>query len=311
MSDRKPGKARLVSPSVGQCVWVDAGVISYKLCTLNYECERCSLHQALVDGPILMPPTAATRPNRMEATNRRAELEGLFEKLPAQARKCRHMLSGEVSYKLCINRFRCSTCSFGQMMEDGGARDRGLPVAVLQDIGGFRVPGGVHYHRAHTWIQVGRDGAVRVGLDDLGQWLSGTIEGIRLPAGGDPVFEGAAAWDLRTRAGDVGVLAPISGQVIATNDRLREQPGLVNASPYTDGWLFLVKPNDLSGELCNLLFGQEARDWFEHEVTRVGDRIRRGGEASMAAFEHDVAWRDEIGEEMMGEFLLARPRRAA
>jgi hypothetical protein len=99
------------------------------------------VYPALVDGPALLPARTAAAPKRVEATDRRTELEQRFERLPAQARKCCYMLSGEVSYRLCINRFRCSTCSFGQTMEDAGARARGLPGAVLQEIGGLRAPG--------------------------------------------------------------------------------------------------------------------------------------------------------------------------
>ena len=171
MSGKRAKKSELIPTSARQCVWVDAGVISYKICTLNYECERCSLHQALVDGPVLAQPHASPSPNRAEVKKRRAEFEEFFKKLPASARKCHYMLTGEVSYKLCINGFNCANCSFQQMIEDSAEAETGwdFPVDDSRSIEGFRLPQGMHHHRGHTWVRVGRDGDVRVGLDDFGQ----------------------------------------------------------------------------------------------------------------------------------------------
>ncbi len=45
---------------------------------------------------------------------------------------------------------------------------------------------------------------------------------------------------------------PIGGEVIAVNSALEESPELVNESPYNDGWMIDVKPND-SAELEALM----------------------------------------------------------
>ena len=37
-------------PSI-RCVWMDAGVVNYKLCDRGYDCERCPLDQALHRRP--------------------------------------------------------------------------------------------------------------------------------------------------------------------------------------------------------------------------------------------------------------------
>ena len=48
------------------------------------------------------------------------------------------------------------------------------------------------------------------------------------------------------------VYAPVGGEVVAVNDKLAAEPGLVNAEPTGDGWLFKMKIAD-AGELAALL----------------------------------------------------------
>jgi hypothetical protein len=168
MFEKRENKSKLIPTSAKQCIWVDAGVISYRLCPLNYECERCSLHQALVDGPAFVPPHVSPSPKSEENVPQRAEFEEFFKKLPASARKCHYMFTGDISYKLCINGFNCSNCSFQQMMEDSDRveTDWDIPIDDSQLIDGFRFPQGVHYHRGHTWIRIENQGNVRVGVDN-------------------------------------------------------------------------------------------------------------------------------------------------
>jgi len=312
---RKQAKeSKLIPTSAKQCVWVDAGVISYKICTLNYECERCSLHQALVDGPVLVQPHTSPSPNRAEIEKRRAEFEEFFKKLPASARKCHYMLTGEVSYKLCINGFNCANCSFQQMIEDSAEAETGwdLPVDDLSSIEGFRLPQGMHHHRGHTWARVERDGYVRVGLDDFGQWLLGAVQGVRMPGPGETIFEGTPACEIRLDTGRIGPLSPVSGRIIAINERLLEQPGLVNESPYTNGWLLMVKPFDLPSDLVNLLYGGRARRWIEQEIERVREKVNGNGRpGNIHELEKDATWWDNLIDEIAGEFLLAKLKKVA
>jgi glycine cleavage system H lipoate-binding protein len=304
MGKNSEHRAKIIPVSAGQCIWVDAGVISYRLCPLSYECERCSLHQALTDGPWRVSATSfCARQSRPEAEERRAGLEALFRKLPASARKCRHMLTGDVSYKLCINAFKCATCSFAQMMEDAAPADRRALDEATEPVSGTRFRSEVHYHRSHTWVRVEHSGDVRVGLDDFGQRLLGDVERIALPKPGEAIFEGAPACDITLAAGHIGILAPLSGRVITVNQKLIEQPALLHESPFGEGWLFVAEPLDLSFELASLLYGEDARDWLVAEIRRAHDRL--GVDASKAER------RTHLVGEMVSEFLLTDWHKAA
>ncbi|CAI0418659.1 unnamed protein product, partial [Linum tenue] len=60
------------------------------------------------------------------------------------------------------------------------------------------------------------------------------------------------------------VNSPVSGEVVAVNDKLGEAPGLVNTSPYEDGWMIKVKPSNAS-ELGSLMGPKDYTKFCEEE----------------------------------------------
>jgi len=66
------------------------------------------------------------------------------------------------------------------------------------------------------------------------------------------------------------VLSPVTGRVIEKNEMVLRNPGLVNASPYVDGWLIRVHPRKLPGQLHNLLTGRAAQQWIDGVRARLG-----------------------------------------
>ena len=60
------------------------------------------------------------------------------------------------------------------------------------------------------------------------------------------------------------IYSPASGEVIAVNEALEEEPETVNSEPYEDGWLFKLKPSDAS-ELEGLLSADDYQAICEEE----------------------------------------------
>jgi len=142
-----------------------------------------------------------------------------------------------------------------------------------------------------------------------GYWAPSKACGCRTPARSS---SRVSACEIRLDTGRLGLLAPVSGRVIATNERLLEQPGLVNESPYTNGWLLMVKPFDLPSELVNLLYGGRARRWIEQEIGRVREKVNGNGrQGNIHELEKDATWREDIIDEIAGEFLLAKLKQVA
>ncbi len=89
-----------------ECVWMKLGMVSYRICTNNYDCLTCEFDQTMQEQ------MAKGDTPELEAALER------FKQLPGNQRVCRYALKGDVSYRLCTRLFQCTTCEFGQSMED-------------------------------------------------------------------------------------------------------------------------------------------------------------------------------------------------
>jgi len=89
-----------------ECIWMKLGVVSYRICTQNYDCLTCEFDQMIQDEM-----ARGGTPELDTALER-------FKELPGNQRLCRYAITGDISYRLCTSLFQCSTCEFGQMMED-------------------------------------------------------------------------------------------------------------------------------------------------------------------------------------------------
>lgn len=114
------------------------------------------------------------------------------------------------------------------------------------------IPGELRFLKSHEWAQLEDDGNVRVGISDHAQGQLGDLVYIELPEIGDRVEREAACAVVESVKAASDVYSPVTGEVVEVNDDLADSPEMVNDSPYGDGWLFCVKPDD-EGELGDLL----------------------------------------------------------
>lgn len=106
--DRKKAmKTEEVETGEKECIWSKMGIISYRLCTTGQDCSRCEFAQSLQEAD-------SQYQDRIGFSSIRDSLLAL----PAQERKCRYMLSGDVEYKICPRLYHCGTCVYDQMMQD-------------------------------------------------------------------------------------------------------------------------------------------------------------------------------------------------
>lgn len=113
-------------------------------------------------------------------------------------------------------------------------------------------PEDLKYTETHEWVSVEADGSVRIGISDHAQESLGDLVFVELPEVGDSVAQGDACAVVESVKAASDIYSPITGEVLAVNEALEDDPGLVNADPYGDGWLFQVSLDD-PGELENLL----------------------------------------------------------
>ena len=89
----------------------------------------------------------------------------------------------------------------------------------------------------HEWIDVEGDTAT-VGITDFAQGQLGDIVFVELPDVGSVIDKGKDAAVVESVKAASDVYAPISGEIMETNEALEDDPALVNTSPEEDGWFF-------------------------------------------------------------------------
>jgi glycine cleavage system H protein len=113
------------------------------------------------------------------------------------------------------------------------------------------VPTNLKYSKSHEWVQSEADGTVTIGITYHAQELLGDMVFIELPEVGRNLKqkeECAVAESVKAAA---DVYSPLSGEVIAVNAPLVDEPGKINEDAYS-AWLFKLKlsnPAELDGLL--------------------------------------------------------------
>ena len=105
-------------------------------------------------------------------------------------------------------------------------------------------PDDLRYTAEHEWVRALEGGVVRVGITAYAQDALGDVVFVTLPEEGTPVAPGQARGEVESTKSVSDVFAPVTGTVTGRNPALDANPELVNSSPYGDGWMFEVRPDD-------------------------------------------------------------------
>jgi glycine cleavage system H protein len=113
------------------------------------------------------------------------------------------------------------------------------------------VPGDLRYTKDHEWVRVDGDEAV-VGITQFAADQLGDIVFVELPAVGRTLEQHATFGVVESVKAVSDLFAPVSGEVLATNDALAGSPELVNSDPFGDGWMLRVRVAD-AAQVAGLL----------------------------------------------------------
>ena len=109
--------------------------------------------------------------------------------------------------------------------------------------------GTLKFTEEHEWIKIEGDTGT-VGITTYAQEQLGDVVYVELPAIGKQVEKGKEMAVVESVKAASEVYAPVSGAVVAVNDKLAAEPATVNAEPLTGGWFVkikLSKPAELDG----------------------------------------------------------------
>jgi glycine cleavage system H protein len=106
-------------------------------------------------------------------------------------------------------------------------------------------PDDLLYHAEHDWARVVGNEAT-FGITWYAQDALGEVVFFDAPKLGSPVSCGSAYTEIESVKAVSEVVAPLSGEIVAVNEALAQQPEAVNEDPYGQGWLVRVQLSDPS-----------------------------------------------------------------
>ena len=120
---------------------------------------------------------------------------------------------------------------------------------------------GLLYSKDHEWVQEVSESVVRVGISAYAQDQLGDIVYIELPEIDAEVAKGESFAVVESVKAASDVFSPVSGKIVAVNEKLEDSPELINESPYDEGWIIEVKSDEL--ELSDLMTAEEYARYIE------------------------------------------------
>ena len=148
----------------------------------------------------------------------------------------------------------------------------------MPELYGHQFPEGLYYHKEYTWARP-ENGQAWVGLTDLFQYLAGDITNIELPEIGAAVRQGEPCGRVQSAKWIGYVYSPVTGKVVAVNEALRQDPALINESPYDKAWICAIElsawDNDAAGVMSK---SAELEQWVRDELAKLEEEggVERG-----------------------------------
>jgi glycine cleavage system H protein len=106
-------------------------------------------------------------------------------------------------------------------------------------------PEGLKYHPEHDWARIDGDEAV-LGITWWAQDALGELVHFEAPAAGDTTTKDAPYGEVESVKAVSDVIAPLSGEILAVNQKAVDEPEIVNDDPYGEGWLVRIRLTDPS-----------------------------------------------------------------
>ena len=138
------------------------------------------------------------------------------------------------------------------------------------EIQGYTLPDDLYYEENHFWVRDDGDLLV-MGMDDFAQKLAGEIVYVQLPDEGKTIKVGKKFAKMESGKWLGKVYGPVNGELMAVNEELEENPGLINEDCYGQGWMYKIKPDD-KAELQNLLKEPDAVEkWLLADIEKYAE----------------------------------------
>ena len=122
----------------------------------------------------------------------------------------------------------------------------------------MNVPDELKYTKDHEWVRVEGEFII-VGVTDFAQKELGDIVYVDVDTEGDTIEKEEVFGSVEAVKTVSDLMMPVSGEIVAFNQALEDEPELVNTDPYGDGWMIKVLVSDFT-ELDSLLSADQYKE---------------------------------------------------
>jgi len=113
----------------------------------------------------------------------------------------------------------------------------------MKEINELNFPDDIRYAKSHEWARQEGD-TVKIGISDYAQDQLGDIVFVEMPEAGETFAQGDEFGTVESVKAVSELYMPLGGEIVAVNTPLEDAPELINNTPYAEGWMIEVKPDD-------------------------------------------------------------------
>jgi glycine cleavage system H lipoate-binding protein len=245
-----------------ECIWSKAGIVSYRACDNVYDCRTCPYDTA-IQKTLKASPDSGSKVENVDWSKNVKNIYNWTDN------PCRHVLTGRIrAHKVCTKNYECYHCPYDQMLDEEDMSTLALKPECLK-ASGYLLADGYYYHKGHTWARFDHGGRITIGFDDFMVKLFGSPSKISLPPLGTKLKKNQAALSFSRLDQEAEAFSPVTGTVLAINNRVIEDPEIVHDDPYHEGWLCVIEPKMPKLNLRGLFYGKDSLEWTDKESQKL------------------------------------------
>ncbi len=143
----------------------------------------------------------------------------------------------------------------------------------MKEIGNYLIDTSLYYDPANQFWLSHNNGFVRIGFNPLLQETSGSFVAIVFENQNQMLSRGDSFGSVEAEKHVAQLLMPISGKLIVVNEKLMENPRLLNTDPYGEGWIAEIECENFDEQKHHLIYGGAAvEDWIKSELIKYEDK---------------------------------------
>ena len=116
-----------------------------------------------------------------------------------------------------------------------------------------------------------KDGFVRIGIDDFLQHVTGPITKVKMRNPGEKIQKGEPFLSLIQHGKQLNIFSPISGVIKENNTKLNTNSSVLNSSPYSEGWVYVIESGNWLKEINAFFMDVTYKTWLKKEFSRLKD----------------------------------------